>query len=186
MFRGDPFPGVQPVLQSADYWVLVNSNALPRVFIPRHVEIARDHQSRLQQLAAPKFNPREVAYVESPVDLPAECRGSANIVDEIPTRVKVAVNMQTPGLVVLSDLWDTGWRAYLNGESAPILRANHAIRVVVVPAGTASLEFSYEPASFTLGLGLAVFAISVLLLGTLLNYWRWRIANRTARPALEA
>jgi len=33
-----------------------------------------------------------------------------------------------------------------------ILRANHAVRGVVVPLAAATLEFRYEPASFVLGL----------------------------------
>jgi uncharacterized membrane protein YfhO len=63
--------------------------------------------------------------------------------------------METAGLVVLADLWDEGWRAYLNGRPAPILRVDHAIRGVVVPAGAGSLEFRYSPASFSLGVILA-------------------------------
>ena len=71
--------------------------------------------------------------------------------------------METPGLVVLADLWDKGWQAYLNGKRVPILRANHAIRGVVVPAGSGTLEFRYAPASFAWGLRLAGLAAVALL-----------------------
>jgi len=60
--------------------------------------------------------------------------------------------MKTAGLVVLTDLWDKGWRAYLDGQNVPVLRANHAVRGVVVQQGTHSLEFRYQPASFTWGM----------------------------------
>ena len=101
-------------------------------------------------------------------------RGQADIVAEIPTRVTVSVRMETPGLVVLADLWDKGWKAYLNGQPVQILRANHAVRGVVVPAGAATLEFRYEPASFVLGLWLAGAAVVILLgwLGTVAGT-RW-------------
>ena len=112
-------------------------------------------KARLAKLAAEDFNPRAVAYVESPVNLPGPCRGAASIVAEIPTRITVSVQMETPGLVVLADLWDKGWQAYWNGRRVPILRTNHAIRGVVVPAGSGTLEFRYAPASFAWGLGLA-------------------------------
>jgi len=71
--------------------------------------------------------------------------------------------METPGLVVLTDRWDAGWRAYVNGRRVPILRTNHAIRGVLLPAGVSRLEFRYAPASFTWGLGLAGLAAVVLL-----------------------
>src|SRR5208283_4068689 len=104
-----------------------------------------------------------VAYIESPPSLPDSCRGKAEIASEIPTRVTVSVQMETPGLVVLADLWNKGWKAYLNGQPVPILRANHAVRGVVVPVGASTLEFRYEPASFVLGLYLSGLAAVVLL-----------------------
>ena len=164
IFRGSPMPNTRPAFQGPDYWVLENSNALARAFIPRRVELALESQARLERLASPQFNPREVAYVETPVDLPALCQGRADIVSEIPTRVTLALRMETPGLVVLADLWDTGWQAYLNSRPVPILRANHAVRGVVVPAGSGTLEFRYAPASFALGLKLAALG-GIALLG---------------------
>jgi uncharacterized membrane protein YfhO len=70
--------------------------------------------------------------------------------------------METPGLVVLADNWDRGWHAYWNGRPVPVLRANYAIRGVVVPAGNGTLEFIYQPASLILGLWLAGLAAIVL------------------------
>lgn len=61
--------------------------------------------------------------------------------------------MVTAGLLVIADLWDPGWHAYVNGKPTPILRANHALRGVVLPAGDWRLEFRYWPGSLTLGLG---------------------------------
>jgi hypothetical protein len=168
--RGAPPAGTHPAFEAADYWVLVNSNALPRVFVPRRVETVADDKARLAKLAAEDFDPRAVAYVESAVELPAACRGTAEIAGEIPTSIRLAVRMETPGLVVLADLWDQGWRAYWNGQRVPILRANHAVRGVVLPAGEGTLVFRYAPASFAWGLVLAGLAGAVLLawLGTIL------------------
>jgi hypothetical protein len=166
IFRGSPLPNARPVFQGLDYWVLENSKALARAFVPRRIEVAGESKARLEKLASPEFDPREVAYVEEPVNLPDLCQGHADIVNEISTRVTLAVRMETPGLVVLADQWDKGWRAYLNGRPVPILRANHAVRGVVVPAGSGTLEFRYAPASFAWGLRLAAVG-GVALLGWL-------------------
>ena len=183
IFRGPPDPRTRPAFQGPDYWVLVNPDAMPRTYVPKRVEFGADNAARLRKLASPEFDPREVAYVEERVDLPGRCQGKADMVNEIPTRVTVALRMETPGLVVLADLWDQGWQAYLNGRRVPILRANHAIRGVVVPAGSGTLEFRYAPASFAWGLRLAALAGIALLgwLGVIFSRRRISMAYNTDR-----
>jgi uncharacterized membrane protein YfhO len=66
-------------------------------------------------------------------------------------------------MVVLSDLWDVGWHAYINDDPVPVLRANYAIRGVVVPAGSTTLQFRYEPVSFFWGLRISGLATVALL-----------------------
>jgi hypothetical protein len=164
VFRGAPFPTVNPLFQGPDYWVWENPQALPRVFVPRRVVVITNDSVRVQKLVSPEFNPREVAYVESPVSISGTCQGAAEIVDEVPTRISVRARMETPGLVVLSDLWDRGWQAYSDGKRVPVLRANHAVRGVVVPAGSHKLEFRYESASFVWGLMSAGLSAAILLI----------------------
>jgi uncharacterized membrane protein YfhO len=71
--------------------------------------------------------------------------------------------METPGLVVLADLYDPGWRAFRDGEPVPILSVNHAVRGVVVPAGHSTIEFRYWPAGFDWGFRLAGTGLCILL-----------------------
>jgi hypothetical protein len=162
VFRGSPPPKIVPAFSAPDYFAMVNTQALPRVFVPRRVETETDDAARLEKLGAPDFDPRQVAYVESAIELPGPASGRGDIVDEIPTRIVVSLHMDTPGLVVLSDLWDNGWRAYLDGQPVPILRTNHALRGVVAPAGEGTLEFRYETQTVVWGwrlMGLAMLAL---------------------------
>jgi hypothetical protein len=172
VFRGPLLPLAKPILQGPDYWVLENPRALPRVFVPHHTEVVTNDTDRLERLASDHFNPREVAYVETAAELPESCRGTAQIVEETPTLVKVSAQMETSGMVVLGDRWDKGWHSYLNGKEVPILRANHAVRGVVVPSGNWQLEFRYKPASLELGLRVAAFSAGVLLVWVGFVGWR--------------
>jgi hypothetical protein len=181
IFRGTPSPEIHPAFQSDDYWVLENSNALPRVFIPPSVETVTNGRDELKMLASPQFNPAEVAYVEVPVEVPAACRGAAQITFEIPTRIRASVHMETPGLVVLADHWDKGWRAFWNGTPVPVLRTDYAIRGVVLPAGNGILEFVYKPISLIVGLWLAGFAFIALLCWMAMIEFR-RLRARSASP----
>jgi hypothetical protein len=163
VFHGAPPGPIHPKFQAERYWVLINSNALPRPFVPKSVQTVSTDNDLLKKMSSPQFDPAAVAYVESPVALPALCRGTVQITNEIPTRITISAQMETPGLVVLADNWDKGWRAYWNGKPVPVLRTDYAVRGVVVPAGNGTLEFIYQPASLILGLWLAGFAAMVLL-----------------------
>jgi hypothetical protein len=179
IFRGSPPPGARPAFQDTDYWVLLNPSALPRVFVPQRVEVLTDPALRLEKLASAQFDPRAVAYAESPVKLPETCRGSAEIAQETSTRLKVSLHMETAGLLILADLWDKGWRAFLDGTPVPILRANHAVRGVVVSSDSKTLEFRYHPASFALGLKLATLAAALLLGWTIVIFGNYRSTKPT-------
>jgi uncharacterized membrane protein YfhO len=61
----------------------------------------------------------------------------------------------------------------------PIVRVNHALRGVVLPAGSGEIQMRYEPASFALGVKLAAAAAMALVL--------WSIGaaiGKRSRPSL--
>ena len=175
--QDDPAPPYHPRFQGNGYWVLINSNALARAFVPKSVENVTSDDELLQKLAAAKFNPAAIAYVQSSVTLPADCLGQAQITSETPSHIVASVQMQTPGLVVLADRWDPGWRASWNGQPVNILQVNYALRGVVLPSGGGTLEFTYRPGSLIVGLWVAGFAV-VILSGLAIP---WRRSKTTAR-----
>jgi hypothetical protein len=172
IFRGAPWTNAHPAFQAPDYWVLENPTALPRVFVPAKVQLAADRSSRLQRLASPEFDPRSLALVETPVQLPDLCRGTAELVVDLPTRLTISARMGTPGLLVLADRWDKGWQALVDGKPTSILRVDHALRGVILPAGSARLEFRYAPGSLAWGLRLSGVAGLILLAWSLLSMRR--------------
>lgn len=176
IFRGTPPQSITPLLSGDDYWIAENRSVLPRIFIPRRVERVRDGDETLERLAAPEFDPAEVAFVDAEMSsLPALMSGSARIVEENPTRVEVACDLPAPALVVLSDQWDPGWRGRIDGQDVRIHRVDHAIRGVVVPAGRSSLVFTYRPASFRAGVWTAAFA------GIGWVFWIGQVLRRSRR-----
>lgn len=183
IFRGRVREGIRPTFHGLDYWVLENRSALPRVFVPGRVETVTVDGERLKKLGADSFNPREIAYVETPIGFTEAVRGKSEIVTETPVRIEVSVQMETPGLVVLADLWDKGWQARLNGKPVPILRVNHAVRGVIVPKGNSMIEFRYRPFSLILGLWLFALASTVLVGGVAVVTWRRKRGRFTAEKA---
>jgi hypothetical protein len=165
VYHGTAPAGAGAWIEEDDYWVEQRASALPRPFVPKAVEVVADPKATLDRLARDDFDPRAVAFVDVPVDLPeTEHRGTARIENETPTRLTINLDMETPGLVVLADLWYAGWHATLNGQPTTILRANGFLRGVVVPAGQGTLEFHYAPATFLWGLAILAAGMSVLLI----------------------
>lgn len=180
LFRGDPPPGIKADFRQVDYWAVINPSALPRAYVPNRVVTIEPYAERLAAIAAPQFDPRRVTYIERPMSLPTNCAGSATIISETPTSIVVHADMKTAGLLVLADLWDVGWHAYASsGRELEILRTNHAIRGVEVPAGQITVIFEYFPRSFKIGLLLATCSL-FLLAG-----WAWSAIPAFFRGGLK-
>ncbi|HWB19522.1 MAG TPA: YfhO family protein, partial [Phycisphaerales bacterium] len=155
---------------SDDYWALENKNVLPRAWVPESVYTVNDASVRLATLQMPQFAPRKVALVESPVEISLKnCSGTAELTSEHPNSLAFDLNMLTDGLVVISDSWAPGWKAFVDGKSAEVLPANHALRGVQVPKGAKHLELFYRPFSFTLGLWCFAFACGSLVVWYLIG-----------------
>ena len=64
-----------------------------------------------------------------------------------PGRLDAEVEASASGYVVFTEAWMPGWRATVNGEAAPLVRADHVARAVPVPAGTSMVRTRYAPRS---------------------------------------
>lgn len=83
-----------------------------------------------------------------------------------PNRVVVRVEGDAPGFLVLTDVWYPGWGCTVDGEPAPLYRANNAFRGVAVPAGAHEVVFRFEPESYRRGRAItlgSLAAVPVLL-----------------------
>ena len=90
----------------------------------------------------------------------------AAITSATPGLVTVRANTEMPGWLVLTDAYFPGWRASVNGREAPIAPANYAFRAVPIPAGDSTITFTYDPASYRIGLFLS--CLSLCVVGALL------------------
>ena len=85
------------------------------------------------------------------------------IIDAIgDSRFELTVESTSPGLAVVSELHHPGWRARVDGWRAPLLRVNHAIMGVAVPAGTHHLVLEFDPESLKVGAALSLIACGIV------------------------
>lgn len=141
---------------------------LPRAYVVSGARVA-DGDSALAVFDDPSFDPaREVILPEGRPRAPlASFAGSSHISLLDPDRVLVEADLPQAGYLVLVDGYDSGWRARVDGQDAPILRANIAFRAVPLPAGRHAVELVYRPRPVIHGLlisaGTAVLALSLVL-----------------------
>lgn len=81
-----------------------------------------------------------------------------------PQRVRLQVETDRAGLLVLADAYYPGWSATVDGAEVPIWRANRAQRGVEVPAGTHEIEFTYRSRPFEWGAGISIVATLALVI----------------------
>ena len=175
------------VYQDANVRVLENRDALPRAWIVHDVWQVKPGAA-LSLMTTGAVDMRQTAVLETAPPVlapPPDSRADeVAVTDYAADRIHLAAHSGAPGLVVLSDTYDPGWRAYVDGEPAPVLVANHALRAVPVPAGEHTIELRYEPRSLTIGIAISLATVLVLV-GALavLSGARWR-TNRGALSAL--
>jgi hypothetical protein len=80
-------------------------------------------------------------------------------------RLVLNFHMPQTGMLVLSEIYYPGWKAFMDGKEKEIYKANYLFRAIYVQKGNHHLELVFEPARFTYGM---VFTVSLLILLVLL------------------
>lgn len=83
------------------------------------------------------------------------------------------------GFAVFSEIWyDKGWKAYVDGEELPIVRANYVLRGLQLPGGNHTIEFKFEPKSYHDGETIALISSIILVLGAAFAIWRGTVTRK--------
>jgi Bacterial membrane protein YfhO len=164
------YPGLVPVLKptsTVEAYVYEVEGVTPRAFVAPTLEPVADAPAALGYMHGSVAPAERVAVERSaiPPGLPAAMAGSVRIETYRPQEIELAASMQSDGLVVLSDSFYPGWEATIDGQPAPIVRANYFARGVFVPAGEHRVVFTYRPLSFRVGAIVSILTCALVLLG---------------------
>ncbi len=106
-----------------------------------------------RMLLDPAFDPRTTAIVPEGGEWPPRpSSGRVDIREERADRLKASVTTDVPGLLVIVDGYDAGWRASVDGRPAALERTNLDFRGVRVPAGAHEVRLIYRPPRVLAGL----------------------------------
>jgi hypothetical protein len=145
-----------------------NRSPLPRAWLMKDYEVM-DSIAILSKMMSKDFRPdREVLLEEEPKwanpptppftkeglnvgealsDLPQKVQ----IISESNNRLVLQTTAEENSLLVLSDTYYPGWKAFVDGKKTKICRADYTFRALPLSSGAHRVEFVYDPLSFKLG-----------------------------------
>ncbi|MDX2031646.1 MAG: YfhO family protein [Blastocatellia bacterium] len=162
-----------------------NLRALPRVWLtPRARAAWPGDQLKMIRGEIPGFDPRAVALVEPATAErldPALLRSDEApresvpvfIHERRPTRMRVEAAPREASILIFSEIDYPGWRVFVDGREADLLRVDYHLRGVALAPGTHQVEMTYRPRSFLLG-AIVSATTAMAMLGLFLA-GRWRL-----------
>jgi len=138
-----------------------NPSVLPRAYFPKAVEDVRSMEESRRALET--LDPAVksiVLWPHPPIQQDPEAAGL--VVSYGEQWYRIHYHAVSPSLLKLSTAWYPGWRAEVEGEPLPIVRVDHALMGVIVPAGDNEVTVNFHSNHF--GSGLAISLVSGALL----------------------
>lgn len=150
--------------------VLENADALPRAWVVHEARQAAANEI-LPLLASGDVDPATTALLEAPPpplqepeSIAADAE-SARVVVQEPDFMVVEASVAADGLLLLSQIWDPGWTATIDGQSVPISQANYIFSAIPLRPGDSTIELRYTPPFLWPGLAISLGSAASLILG---------------------
>lgn len=164
-FNSYPIDDFKIVFEDDSYRVFENNDSFPRAFVVTNYEIENNDSEILRKMFEENLSLRDKTILEKDPQIAKSEENNSNvkIVEYKPNNVRLEVNSEKEGLLILTDNYYNGWKVYVNGQESEVLRADYTFRAVKIPAGNSLVEFDYKPKSFIYGIYLGVGGLCVLL-----------------------
>jgi hypothetical protein len=149
--------------------------ALPRATLLGDWAIEPDQgKSVLDAVTAVSHNPATFTWLDRDPGVPAgaaDSVGSARVTRYKLHEVEVDVNAHRPAVLRLADLYYPDWKVFVDGKPERLLRADHALRAVAVPAGHHTVSFKFESGAFRVGLWVSIVSTFLALALLAVGWW---------------
>lgn len=144
------------------------TNYLPMVTVGQ-LPIFADRKTTLDGLMSTNFVPEQIVYLPSSAsnEVRVTSPGAVQIKSRKVTshEVSVDVSASAPSLVVIAQTHHPRWKAFVDGQPAMLLRANHAFQAVQVPVGEHRVDVVYQDKPFQIGAVVSLLGLAAVGLG---------------------
>jgi hypothetical protein len=151
--------------------VFENTAVLPRFYFVHRVQPAVSLAEAHNLIENRRVDLHETAITDQPidalpnVDLPPGAdsdRGDVKVIRYEPSRIDLSLRAPRASLLVLSETYYPGWKAWIDEQPTAIHSVDIALRGVVVPGGAHQLRMEFRPVILPVSLGISL-ATAILL-----------------------
>ncbi len=147
------------------------STASGNAWFVNKVTFVKDNAQEMQAISS--FDPAKEAFVHeefrsklNATRLGQPTNAEIKLVSYHPDTLKYESSSPNDAFAVFSEVYyDKGWKAYIDGNEVPIIRADYILRALQVPGGNHKIEFIFAPASMRISSIVSLIASIVLVLG---------------------
>jgi Bacterial membrane protein YfhO len=142
------------------------AQAMPRAWIVHRVIIVKAVDGLQRAIQDPSLNFATTAVSLHALPFLEECResGVASFARPDSDTVLVNADLGCRGLLIVSEAFYPGWKAYVDGKPQPIYEVFGALRGIALESGNHRVEMQYRPAVVAIGAALSFPAIALGLL----------------------
>ncbi|HUE31250.1 MAG TPA: hypothetical protein VMR79_10245 [Verrucomicrobiae bacterium] len=120
------------------------AHPLPRAFLVHRALAVADPDAAWQALVRPGFDPAQEAIVEGAIPAAlADGSGTVQVKERAPGELVLDVSASSSALLVVAESWFPGWRARVDGQEAPLARADYVAMALPIAAGEHRVVLSY-------------------------------------------
>lgn len=145
-------------------------------FVER-VTFVKDNAQEMQAISS--FDPKKEAFVHeefknklNATRLGQPGNADINLVSYHPDTLVYESTSPNDAFAVFSEVYyDKGWKAYIDDQEVPIIRANYILRALQVPGGNHTIKFVFAPDSMRISEMISLIASIILVLGLAVAVW---------------
>jgi Bacterial membrane protein YfhO len=146
--------------------VFENMQVLPRFYFVRRVQPVSSLAEAHDLIENRRIDLHETAIADQPIDLPpnndSSPVGETKVIRYEPARIELSLQAARTSLLVLSETYYPGWKAWIDEQPTAIRSVDIALRGVVVPAGAHQLRMEFRPAILPISLGISLGTLILL------------------------
>jgi len=152
------------VMKEGKTFLYENKKVFPKSFFAESYQIGQNDLGVANQMLKSDLSKKVILEKDPDLSLEEMKVGQVEIAQYQDNYLLLKTENEGPGILVLSDSFDSGWQAFIDGSKKEILRADFNLRAVVVPEGEHEIKLIYQPQLFKIGLFLSFGSLILFLI----------------------